>query len=175
MATSTSKNLGPVSAVYSGTVAPSNKNLIWFDTTTTPSTKKVWDNNTSAWVAINIAPSIVFNTGGAASKYVRQLISDEDLNLVKATGTYLVYFANGLHLTNHPVWVNGEGSAGVVVGELFVSNYTSSTGVIITNQRLELSAQGDVGSADLPFSVIALRTLYDTAITSWKTIELTTS
>jgi hypothetical protein len=46
------KNLGNVRALISGTVAPTNKSLIWEDTSTLPYVKKIWNNVGLVWEPI---------------------------------------------------------------------------------------------------------------------------
>lgn len=46
------KNLGQISAVFKGTSAPDNKELLWLDTTTDPTVKKIWDPVSCTWEAI---------------------------------------------------------------------------------------------------------------------------
>jgi len=43
------KVIGQVSAVFVGTSPPTNKNLIWRDTSTTPNSWKFYNTSTSAW------------------------------------------------------------------------------------------------------------------------------
>lgn len=50
MSLNTSKNLGQISSVFFGTTAPSNVNLIWMDTNSTPYIKMVW--NGIGWVPL---------------------------------------------------------------------------------------------------------------------------
>lgn len=50
---STSKNLGQVAGVSVGTTAPTNLNLIWYDSTPTQMKHKVYDQGTSQWIVLN--------------------------------------------------------------------------------------------------------------------------
>lgn len=55
--TTTSKNLGQISAVKIGETEPSNKNMLWIDTSFNPSKKKAWDILTSSWIEVVFLPS----------------------------------------------------------------------------------------------------------------------
>jgi uncharacterized protein (TIGR02145 family) len=51
------RNLGNVRALISSATPPTNKNLIWQDTSSIPYTKKVWNNNLLIWEPINPSES----------------------------------------------------------------------------------------------------------------------
>lgn len=80
----TSKNLGMVSAVKIGPTAPNNQNIIWIDTNFNPNKKKAFDILSSSWIEIvflpspaNITKKLLTNTTGynAVSIYLQ----DEDV------------------------------------------------------------------------------------------------
>ena len=54
-----SKNFGQVVGMYVGTSAPDNQLLIWYDSTPSQKYHKIYDPNTSSWVALN--PEVVTN------------------------------------------------------------------------------------------------------------------
>jgi hypothetical protein len=58
------KNLGNVRALISGTTAPTNKSLIWEDTSVLPYVKKIWNNVDLIWepIATNVGAAVFFNT-----------------------------------------------------------------------------------------------------------------
>lgn len=59
------KNLGQVSAVFKGETPPDNKELIWLDTSSNPSVKKIWDPVSCTWQSItpeNIIEQFVVQT-----------------------------------------------------------------------------------------------------------------
>ena len=55
--TTTSKNLGLVSAVKTAPTPPSNKNLVWIDTNTNPPKKKMFDVLSQSWLEVVFLPS----------------------------------------------------------------------------------------------------------------------
>lgn len=54
-----SKNFGQVVGMYSGTTAPDNTLLIWYDSNPSQKYHKIYDPSTSSWVALN--PQVVTN------------------------------------------------------------------------------------------------------------------
>lgn len=73
MGTTTSKNLGQVSSIKTGTTPPSNKNILWLDTNTNPATKKSFDIGTQTWLEVVFLPS-------PANVIKKMIISSPDSN-----------------------------------------------------------------------------------------------
>jgi hypothetical protein len=66
--TTTSKNLGLVSAIKMGLTPPSNRNLMWIDTNTTPAKKKLFDFVSQLW--LEIVFSAESNTVNSSKKQI---------------------------------------------------------------------------------------------------------
>jgi microcystin-dependent protein len=64
MPSTTSKNLGQVAAVIKSATAPSNINVIWIDTSTTPAIKKNWDVNSSTWIPLTQVGTVAGDNWG---------------------------------------------------------------------------------------------------------------
>jgi hypothetical protein len=73
MGTTTSKNLGQVSSIKTGTTPPSNRNLLWLDTNTNPPTKKSFDIGMQTWLEVVFLPS-------PANVIKKMIISSPDTN-----------------------------------------------------------------------------------------------
>lgn len=50
--TTTSKNLGTVAAIWTGSTPPSNKFMMWIDNSTNPYKRKFWDTVTLQWLEV---------------------------------------------------------------------------------------------------------------------------
>lgn len=78
------ENLGQVASVFVGGSAPSNTNLIWRDTSTTPYTWKSYNTSNSAW-EIFVSGSVVLTwVAGAYSKNQRVKYYNLDLRATAA-------------------------------------------------------------------------------------------
>lgn len=59
------KNLGNVRALISSAVAPTNKNLIWQDTSVNPYVKKIWNSSLNIWEEISASGGGEANTASS--------------------------------------------------------------------------------------------------------------
>lgn len=96
--TTTSKNLGMVSAVKTSPTPPNNKNLIWIDTNFTPNKKKAYDVLSQSWIEVVFLPSpanITKKLITRKTKYVDEpvYLQDEDV-FIKTNTTDVDTFVN---------------------------------------------------------------------------------
>jgi hypothetical protein len=57
MSSTTSKNLGTISAIWAGPLPPSNHMMMWIDNSSNPYVRKFWDTVTQQWLAVTFVAS----------------------------------------------------------------------------------------------------------------------
>lgn len=164
--TTTSKNLGMISAVKTGPNQPNNTNLIWYDTNFLPPKKKAFDTLSQDWIEIIFLPSpanitkklIVKKTG-----YIDQAIylQDEDV-FIKTNSTAVDTFVN-LPLAN----ANFEGKSFKLV------NLHSDSKKIMYNQPIISVGNSEITEqeAGLTFEIVCTEKVDGNGIYVWYLID----
>lgn len=115
----TSKNLGLIASIKTGPTPPSNKNLIWIDTSTNPPKKKVWYAANEVWLETAFVPS-------PANTLKRKIVLAPDTNvpntvLIEVEDTFI-------KTTSGTTYLNIPAPSENLVGKEYeIVNLTTST------------------------------------------------
>ena len=160
------KNLGNVRALISSAVAPTNKNLIWQDTSVIPYVKKIWNNSLNVWEELSATGGGEANTassvGTGESVYKEKVGVDLRFKSIKAgNNVSVVSNANEVVISS-----TGGGTIAMdAVPTAGSTNAVQSGGVKteldkkqdskVIEQMFKVNSTTDVGefSCDVPFKI----------------------
>lgn len=155
MPSTTSKNLGQVSAVIYSPTAPNNINVIWIDTSTTPSIKKNWDVNSQTWIPLTQTGTVAGDNWGT-----QVVVSDETLDGNGTLATPLKIAQQGATSGqflkwNGATWLPANGPSGGLTS-VVVNTRLSGNGT--AGQPLDIAQNGATQGQVL---------MWDTATLAW--------
>ena len=163
------KNLGNVRALISSAVAPTNKNLIWQDTSVIPYVKKIWNNSLNVWEELSATGGGEANTassvGTGESVYKEKVGVDLRFKSIKA-GNNVSVVSNA-----NEVVISSTGGGTIAMDAVPTAgsdNAVKSGGVYkVIEQMFKVNSASDVGeiSCDTAFKITSVTPAAGLAVT----------